>query len=52
MKKSEIYKQAQIAVVRCVLIPDVVKLAIIKELQDKEGLELWKEKEAEKNETN
>lgn len=52
MKKSEIYKMAQRAVVNtmCILADD--KLEILRELIEKEGLEKFCEDKAEKEKTN
>ena len=53
MKKSELYRLAQISVMRDVLTDNETKLDIIRELQDKESTALFVEKrEEEKNETN
>lgn len=41
MKKSEIYKMAQLAVLSDSRLSDSDKLEIIKELQDKEGTALF-----------
>ena len=47
MKKSEIYKLAELAVVSSECICSADKLEIIKELQDREDLEKFVEKQAE-----
>ena len=53
MKKSEIYKKAQLAVLRDERLSDIDKLEIFKELQSKEATELFfEEGQAGKNETN
>ena len=45
MKKSELYRLAQISVMRDVLTDNETKLDIIRELQDKEGTALFVERE-------
>lgn len=53
MKKSEIYKKAQLAVLSDSRLSDSDKLEILRELQDKEGTALFCEKrEAEQNDEN
>lgn len=55
MKKSEIYKKAQLAVLGYDKFTDDEKLDILRELQDKEGTALFVEREAQeaaKNEEN
>jgi hypothetical protein len=48
MKKSELYKVAQLAVLRDVRIPEDEKLEIIRELQDREYTEtLFEERRAQ-----
>ena len=47
MKKSEIYKTAQNSVLRDALIPEYLKLEILRELMSAEDLELYREKKAE-----
>lgn len=50
MKTSEIYKKAQIAVVNSPYLYSEDKLEILRELMDKEDLEIFREKkEAEAN---
>lgn len=46
MKKSELYKEIQLAVLRDDGIEDEIRLEMIRELQDKEELELYKENQA------
>lgn len=46
MKKSELYKEIQLAVLRDGGIEDEIRLEMIRELQDKEELELYKENQA------
>ena len=45
MKKSELYRLAQISVMRDVLTDNETKLDIIRELQDKESTALFIERE-------
>lgn len=47
MKKSEIYKKAQLAVLGYDKFTDDEKLDILRELQDKEGTALFVEREAQ-----
>ena len=47
MKKSEIYKFAMLAVMDDKVLSNVMKLEIIKELQDKESTALYIEKKEE-----
>lgn len=47
MKKSEIYKFAMLAVMDDKVLSNVMKLEIIKELQDKESTALFIEKKEE-----
>lgn len=49
MKKSEIYKAAQIAVIDCLTYSADVRLEIIKELQEAQGIAEFCEKQEEKN---
>lgn len=50
MKKSEIYHLAQIAVITTPCIAPETKLEVLRELMDKENLEIFCEKrEGEKN---
>lgn len=49
MKKSQIYRMAQVAVIESEAITDrVTQLIVLKELMEKEELELFKEQQAEK----
>ena len=50
MKKSEMYRLAQMAVVSSGTISPNVKVDIVKELIEAESLELWREKQAEEKE--
>lgn len=50
MKRSEIYKLAQHAVLRDASLTNTNKLEIIRELQDKESTALFMEKKEEENE--
>ena len=52
MKKSEIYKFAQISVLNDTVLSNTMKLDIIRELQDKEGTALFIEKQEEKEQEN
>lgn len=54
MKKSDLYRLAQQAVLDTALIPTSVKLEIVRELMDKEDLEKFiegREEEEKANET-
>jgi hypothetical protein len=48
MKKSEMYRMAQMAVVSSGSISPNVKVEIVKELIQAESLEQWREEQAEK----
>ena len=48
MKKSDIYKLAQRAVLRDSSLPEDVQLEIIRELQAEERMALWREECEEK----
>ena len=48
MKKSQIYRLAQMAVVNSLCIPAVDKLEVLRELMDKESLAEYVEKQEEK----
>lgn len=50
MKKSEMYRMAQMAVVNSMTISPNVKIDIVRELMEREDLEAWKEKKAEEEE--
>ena len=52
MKKSDLYRLAQQAVLDTALIPTSVKLEIIHELMDKEDLERFCEEREEKEKAN
>ena len=47
MKKSELFKEAQMAIMRDELLSNAVKLDIIRELQDKESTALFVEQREE-----
>ena len=47
MKKSEMYKTAQIAILKMEGLTCKDTLEILRELMDQEGLEKWKEDKAE-----
>ena len=47
MKKSEMYKVAMMAVVASSSISPNVKVEIVRELMEREDLELWREKQEE-----
>lgn len=47
MKKSEIYKAAQVAVLRDQNLSAVTRLEVLRELMDKEDVELFVEKRDE-----
>lgn len=49
MKKSEIYKFAQIAILHEQDMSAGAKLEVLEELMDAEKLALWREKQEEKN---
>ena len=52
MKKSEMYRKAQLAVLSATILTENDKLIILRELMDKESLELFCEKEkADKKES-
>lgn len=50
MKKSKMYELAQHAVLRDATLTNSNKLEIIRELQEKESLELYREKKEEEDE--
>ena len=52
MKKSELYKLAQQAVLDTAMIPCSVKLEIVRELMDKEDLEKFIEDREEREKAN
>lgn len=47
MKKSEMYKVPMMAVVSSIAIAPDVKVEVVRELMEREDLELWKEKQEE-----
>lgn len=49
MKKSMLYRMAQISVIRDTVTPDVTKLEVLKMLFDREDFEKMLEKEKEQN---
>jgi hypothetical protein len=51
MKKSEIYKAAQIAVLNSMSMCDANKLVVLKELMSQENLAKFIEEKGENNET-
>ena len=52
MKKSMLYRMAQISVIRDNVTPDVTKLEVLKMLFDREDFEKLVEKEKEQNDEN
>ena len=52
MKKSEIYKLAQVAVIETPMLSSKQKIEILKELIDKEGLEMFVERQKEQEKAN